>query len=102
MTKQLLLEDFPDEALDAVLSLAPKGKTAYFTKLAKEFYEDYDEESDEFVQLVECYVGSFYLEKRYRTNRFFNECFTPVYTTTGLIRNIWSDLFFADDDLITH
>lgn len=101
MAKQFLLEDFPDEALDQVLSLPPKGKTIYFTKLAKEFYE-MEEESDEFKDLLEMYVSSFYLEKMYRTNRFFNEKFTPVYTQTGMIRNIWGDLFFADDDLITH
>ena len=60
------------------------------------------EECDEMKNIVESYVSSFYLEKMYRTNRFFNEKFTPIYTTTGLIRNIWADLFFADDDLITH
>jgi len=101
MTRQLLLEEFPNDALDQVLSLPPKGKTIYFTKLALQFY-DFDEDSDEFKDLLEQYMSSFYVEKLYRTNRFFNEKFTPVYTSTGLIRNIWADLFFADDDLITH
>ena len=101
MSQQFLLEEFPDDALDQVLSLPPKGKSIYFTRLAKQFY-DFPEESDEMKNIVESYVSSFYLEKMYRTNRFFNEKFTPVYTTTGLIRNIWADLFFADDDLITH
>ena len=101
MAKQLILEEFPDDALDQVLSLSPKGKTVYFTKLAKEFY-DMDEESDEFKNLLEMYVSCWYVEKMYRTNRFFSEKFTPIYTQTGLIRNIWGDLFFTDDDLITH
>lgn len=101
MPKELLLEEFPDDALDQVLSLPPKGKSIYFTKLAREFY-DFPDESDEMIQIVESYISSFYVEKLFRTNRFFNEKFTPVYTNTGLIRNIWSDLFFTDDDLITH
>ena len=101
MANQLVLEEFPDEALDQVLSLPPKGKTQYFTRLAKQFY-DMPEDSEEFTNLLEQYMSSFYVEKMYRTNSFFNEKFTPIYTTTGLIRNIWADLFFADDDLITH
>ena len=101
MSSQFLLEDFPDEALDQVLSLPPKGKSVYFTRLAKQFY-DLPEDSDEMKDLVESYVSSFYIEKMYRNNRFFHEKFTPIYTTTGLIRNIWADMFYADDDLITH
>ena len=101
MSSQFLLEDFPDEALDQVLSLPPKGKSVYFTRLAKQFY-DLPEDSDEMKELVESYVSSFYIEKMYRNNRLFHEKFTPVYTTTGLIRNIWADMFYADDDLITH
>lgn len=101
MSIKFLLEDIPDEALDQILSLPPKGKSLYFTKLAKEFY-DFPEDSEEFSNIVESYISSFYLEKMYRSNRFFNEKFTPIYTQTGLIRNVWSDLFFTDDDLITH
>lgn len=101
MPKSFLLEEFPEDALDQVLSLPPQGKSKYFAKLAKEFY-DFPEDSEEFKDIVESYISSFYLEKMYRSNRFFNEKFTPVYTTTGLIRNVWADLFFTDDDLVTH
>lgn len=102
MTKKYILEDIPDEVLDQILSLQPKSKSHYFSKLAKEFYPDLNDESEEYVELIESYVSSFYVEKMYRTNRFFNERFTPVYTDTGLIRNIIADLFYTDDDLITH
>ena len=44
---QFLLEEFPDDALDQVLSLPPKGKSIYFTRLAKQFY-DFPEDSDEY------------------------------------------------------
>ena len=102
MTEQLILETIPEEALDHVLSLPPEAKTLYFTKLAKKFYPKINERSDEFKNIVESYVSSFYVEKMYRSNRFFNEKFIIVYTQTGLIRNVWSDLYYTDDDLITH
>ena len=101
MPVSFLLEEFPDDALDQILKTTPSGKTQYFTKLAKQFY-DIPEDSDEFTDIVESYISSFYVEKMYRSNRFFNEKFTPIYTQTGLIRNVWSDLFFTNDDLITH
>ena len=102
MTKSFLLEDLPEENLDQILSLPPKGKGQYFSRLIKNFYPDHSEDSEEYSRLIEAYVASFYLEKLYRSNRFFNESFTPIYTNTGLIRNIWADIFFTDDDLITH
>ncbi len=102
MTEQFILENIEDEALDHILSLAPEAKTLYFKKLAKKFYPKMEESSDQFKQVLESYVSSFYLEKMYRSNRFFNEKFIIVYTQTGLIRNVWSDLYFTDDDLITH
>ena len=52
--------------------------------------------------LLEYYNSSFYVEKMYRTNKFFQEKFTIVYTDKGFIRNIIADMYYADDDLITH
>jgi len=97
-----ILQDLPDESLDAVLSLSLTQKSNYFTAMVKTFYENLDEGTEEFEELVASYVSSFYVEKLYRSNRFFNEKFTPVYTSTGLIRNIILDMYYADDDLITH
>lgn len=102
MTEQLILENIPEEALDHILSLPPEAKTLYFTKLAKKFYPTIDDKSDRFRDILESYISSFYVEKMYRSNRFFNEKFVIVYTQTGLIRNVWSDLYYTDDDLITH
>ena len=70
--------------------------------MAKSYYPKVDENTDQFVELVESYISSFYLEKLYRSNRFFNEKFIPVYTNTGLIREVVSELFFVDDTLIVH
>ena len=102
MTEQLILENIPEEALDHILSLPPEAKSLYFTKLAKKFYPKIDDKSDQFKNILESYMSSFYVEKMYRSNRFFNEKFIIVYTQTGLIRNVWSDLYYTDDDLITH
>ena len=102
MTEQLILENIPEESLDHILSLPPEAKTLYFTKLAKRFYPKIDKKSEQFKNILESYVSSFYVEKMYRSNRFFNEKFIIVYTQTGLIRNVWSDLYYTDDDLITH
>ena len=99
---KLILEEMPDETIDALLSLSPKERCVYYEKLADRHYPDIKKGSDEYHQLIESYNSSFYVEKLYRTNRFFNEQYTIVYTDTGLIRNVISDLFFADDDLITH
>ena len=100
--KTFILESLPDEALDAILSLHPEAKDKYFSKLASNQYPKINKDSEQFKDLVETFISSFYIEKLYRTNRFFNEKFTPVYTQSGLIRNIIADIYFTDDDLITH
>ena len=102
MKSEFRLEDFSDESLDSILCLTIESKTKYFEAMVKSYYPKVDQDTDYFVELVESYISSFYLEKLYRSNRFFNEKFIPVYTNTGLIREVVSDLFFIDDTLIVH
>lgn len=102
MNKDFLLEELEDSSLDAVLSMEMENKIVYFSTLAQHFYPDVESDSSEFTDLIELYISSFYVEKLYRSNRFFNEKFTPIYTTTGLIRNVVADLFYSDKDLIVH
>ena len=102
MTNTFILQDLSDESLDAVLSLSVPQKTSYFVAMIKNFYPAIDESTSQFEDLLASYVSSFYVEKIYRSNRFFNEKFIPVYTGTGLIRNIIAEMYYADDDLITH
>ena len=102
MNSDFRLEDFSDESLDSILCLTIESKTKYFEAMVKSYYPKVDQDTDYFVELVESYISSFYLEKLYRSNRFFNEKFIPVYTNTGLIREVVSDLFFIDDTLIVH
>ena len=100
--KTFILESLPDEALDAILSLHPEAKDKYFSKLASKQYPKINKDSDQFKDIVETFISSFYIEKLYRTNKFFQEKFTIVYTDKGFIRNIIADMYYADDDLITH
>jgi len=102
MTSIFILQDLSDESLDALLSLSLVRKSSYFIAMVKTYYPNILEGSAQFEDLVESYISSFYVEKLYRSNRFFNEKFTPIYTGTGLIRNISLDLYFTDDSLITH
>jgi hypothetical protein len=102
MSDKIILEEITDESLDAVLALAPEQKLRYFSSLVQLYYPSLEVGSERYNALLETYVSSFYIEKLYRNNRFFNEKFTPVYTDTGLIRNIIADIFYTDDHLITH
>ena len=77
-------------------------KRAYFHKLIETYYPDVLDDEFEYEELLQNYISSMYVEKLYRSNRFFNEQFTIVYTQTGLIRNVINDTYFVEDDLITH
>jgi hypothetical protein len=102
MKNHFVLQDLSDESLEAVLSLSPAQKASYFQEMVKTFYPRIPENTKEFEEMVATYLSSFCVEKIYRSNRFFNEKFTPIYTATGIIRNIISDLYYSDDELITH
>ena len=102
MTDSFILSEFTDESLDYVIGMPLKIKREYFHKLIESFYPKALRIESEYENLIESYISSFYTEKLYRSNRFFNEKFTIVYTHTGMIRNIINDLYFIDDDLITH
>ena len=102
MLNNFILEEMPDASLDTVLGFDIDKKTKYFTALASFHYKDIDEDSNEFIDILEMYMSSYYVEKLYRSNRFFSEKFTPIYTKTGIIRNIVSDMYYNDDDLLIH
>lgn len=102
MRNIFILQELPDESLDTILSLSPEQKSRYFEAMIATFYPNLTKNTNEYEEMVATYLSSFCVEKIYRSNRFFNEKFTPIYTTTGIIRNIVSDLYYSDDELITH
>jgi hypothetical protein len=98
----LTLCELQDETIDYLLGMQLDDKRAYFHKLVETYYPNALNNEDEYEDLIENYISCMYVEKLYRSNRFFNERFTIIYTQTGLIRNIINDIYFIEDDLITH
>tara|TARA_Y100000592_G_scaffold101158_1_gene186151 strand:- start:8691 stop:8996 length:306 start_codon:yes stop_codon:yes gene_type:complete len=98
----LTLCELQDETIDYLLGMQLEDKRAYFHKLVEVYYPNALNNEDEYEDLIENYISCMYVEKLYRSNRFFNERFTIIYTQTGLIRNIINDVYFIEDDLITH
>lgn len=102
MKESFVLEELSDESLDAVLSLPMPAKNKYFAAMVRSFYPHLEEQSKDFEELMATYLSSFYVEKLYRCNMFFNEKFTPIYTSTGLIRNIIADMYLLDKETVVH
>ena len=94
------LHEFPEERLNYVLAMPEEERLSYFASQIKKHYPIIPIE--EYERLLTAYESSFILEKIYRSNKTCQEGFTAVYTKTGLIRNMVNDIFFTDDDLITH
>ena len=84
------------------MSLPEAERITYYGTLIDKFYPSINKDAPEFERLLVAYETSFVVEKIYRNNKIFRSGFTNVYTQTGLLRNSVSDLYFADDDLITH
>lgn len=101
-TPELTLNDLSEEQLDTVLLLSETAKTTFFDTLISKYYPHIDKHSQEYTNLQIHYRACWLMEKIYRNNSFMKQCFSIVYTKTGLIRNMWNDLYYTDDDLIIH
>ena len=99
---ELTLCEMEDTTLDFLIGLPIEDKHAYFHKLIETYYSDSLNNEKEYDELLQNYISCIYVEKLYRSNRFFKEQFTIVYTQTGLIRDIINDIYFIEDNLITH
>ena len=96
------LYDIKENTIDYILSLPEAERITYYGTLIDKFYPAINKDAPEFERLLVAYETSFVVDKIYRNNKIFRSGFTNVYTQTGLLRNSVSDLYFADDDLITH
>ena len=85
MSETFTLSEFEDESLDYVIGMPLPVKRDYFHKLVESFYPKSINRQEEYESLWKVYV---FIEKLYRSNRFFKEKFTMIYTKTGLVRNI--------------
>lgn len=102
MEYEINLGELEESKLDFILSFDEEDKTQFFDSLISRFYPKVERNSEYYLALQAYYRGSWATEKLYRNNKFLKECFSVVYTKTGLIRNIWNDMYFTDDDLILH
>jgi len=98
----MLLQDISNEDLDSILGMSLPGKKSFFAKMINKYFPELKEEDPMYKDTLEAYLSSFYVEKLYRSNKFFQEKFVMVYTNTGLVRNVINELYFTDDHLITH
>ena len=96
------LYDVKEIAIDYILALPEVERLTYYGTLIDKFYPNVNKNAPDFEKLLVAYETSFVVEKIYRNNKIFQSGFTNVYTQTGLLRNSVSDLYFTDDDLITH
>lgn len=98
----MLLQDISNEDLDSILGMSLPSKKSFFAKMINKYFPELREEDPMYKDTLEAYLSSFYVEKLYRSNKFFQEKFVMVYTNTGLVRNVINELYFTDDHLITH
>jgi hypothetical protein len=98
----MLLQDISNEDLDSILGMPLSSKKSFFAKMINKYFPELKEEDPMYKDTLEAYLSSFYVEKLYRSNKFFQEKFVMVYTNTGLVRNVINELYFTDDHLITH
>ena len=87
------LHELEDEALNEILQLPFEELDNYIYALICRFYPTTPKPSDRYTRLVKAYKASFVLEKLYRSNELLSENYTAIYTKTGLIREIVSDLY---------
>jgi len=102
VVKPLILSEVDENKIDAVLTLSDTAKIKIFGEIISNYYPQAMEDEKRFTELQRAYRDCWMMEKLYRNNIFLKESFTMVYTQTGLIRNIWMDMYYTDDDLIIH
>lgn len=86
----LYLYELTDDQLDKILYLSQEELDSYINSLIDRFYTNKDVNKQE---LEKAYKASFVLEKLYRANNILHSNYTCIYTKTGLIREIVSDLY---------
>ena len=96
------LFNIPESTLNYVLSLPEEEKTGYFHTIINRYYADRELSSEKYKELQVAYRASFMLEKIYRNNKAIRDGFRPVYSKTGLIRDLINDLYFIAENLHVH
>jgi hypothetical protein len=91
--RSFYLYELDEDTLNFILDLNSVELDRYIHALILRFYRKRIDNTQYYEKLVKAYKASFILEKLYRTNSTFNANYTAVYTKTGLIREVVSDLY---------
>lgn len=91
--RSFYLYELDNNTLDFILDLSSSELDRYIHALICRFYYKRLSDEEYYKKLVEAYKSSFMLEKLYRVNKHFNQNYTAIYTKSGLIREIVSDLY---------
>lgn len=94
--------DLSDSQLHTICDFTSEEFEAYISELITKFFPSVTTGSDEYEKLLKAYASSLWIEKIYRENAIFQQGFRPVYTKTGLIRDLINDLYYVEDSLIIH
>lgn len=94
------LYNLEDDSLNYVLSLSDEEKTGYFHTIISRFYADESLSAEMYKELQLAYRASFILERILRSNKAIAESYRPVYTNSGLIRELVNNLYFTTDTVI--
>lgn len=94
--KYFYLHELEDSSLDEILNLDISDLEDYINSLILNYYPKIEVGSQSYLSLVLAYKASFILEKVYRHTGILSDNFTAIYTKTGLIREIVSDLYAID------
>lgn len=99
MELNLYLYDIPDDTLDDIINMGDESLDVYIQALIEKFYGEVD--SIEKIKLTNMYKASFTLEKIYRLYPEIHNNFTAIYTKTGLVRELVSDLYYIETDKLS-
>lgn len=94
------LYNLEDDSLNYVLGLSDEEKTGYFHTIISRFYADENLSAEMYKELQMAYRASFILEKVLRSNKAISESYRPVYTSSGLIRELVNNLYFTSNTVV--
>lgn len=93
---KFFLSSLTDQELLSIIELSEESLYLYICELIKKFFPSIKEETKIHNQLTIIYKTGFFLEYLFRKNRNNLIGFTPIYTKTGLIKEISNDLFLTN------
>lgn len=101
MTDKFILGQLNDDKLEFILSMDQEQLDIYVDNLIQKYYPHLRQDVDHYEtyeKIKEQYINSFYLEKIIRMSEPVQEGFIPVYTETGMIRELQNELYSFDRD----